>query len=60
FAGQAGRETELICLKLPAKIPLRKETTTLAHAFVDLWSLSDWMAKDFIKRVKEEIDGLLS
>ena len=60
FAGQKGRETELVCLKLPEKIPLRKETTTLAHTFVDLWGLSDWMAKDFIKRIEEEIDGLLS
>lgn len=60
FAGQEGRETELVCLKFSPKIPLRKETTTLAHTFVDLWSLTDWMAKDFIKRIKEEIDGLLS
>lgn len=60
FAGQSGRETELVCLKPAPKIPLRKETTTLAHTFVDLWNLSDWMAKDFIKRVKEEIDDVLS
>ena len=60
LVGQEGRETELVCLKLPEKIPLRKETTTLAHTFVDLWSLTDWMAKDFIKRIEEEINGLLS
>lgn len=60
FAGQKGRETELVVLKLPAKIPVRKETTTLAHAFVDLWGLTDWMAKDFIDRIREEINGLLS
>ena len=60
FAGQKGSETELVCLKLASKIPLRQETTTLAHAFVDLWSLTDWMAKDFINRIKEEINGLLS
>ncbi|MDZ7587177.1 MAG: winged helix-turn-helix transcriptional regulator [Patescibacteria group bacterium] len=60
FVGQSGRETELVCLKLAPKIPLRKETTTLAHAFVDLWSLSDWMAKEFINRIKEEIDDVLS
>jgi hypothetical protein len=60
FAGQKGSETELVCLKLAPKIPLRQETTTLGHTFVDLWSLTDWMAKDFIKRIEEEIDGLLS
>lgn len=59
FAGQSGRETELVCLKLAPKIPLRKETTTLAHTFVDLWGLSDWMAKDFINRIKEEINEII-
>lgn len=60
FEGYKRGEIELICLKLPPNIPLRPETTTLAHAFVDLWSLTDWMAKDFIRRIREEIDGLLS
>jgi len=60
FSGQAGKETELVCLKLSPNIPLRQETTTLAHTFVDLWSLTDWMAKDFIKRIEKEIDDLLS
>ena len=60
FEGQKGQETELVVLQLPGRIPLRKETTTLAHTLVDLWSLTDWMAKDFINRIKEEMDGLLS
>ncbi len=60
FEGQSGRETELVCLKPAPKIPLRKETTTLAHTFVDLWNLTDWMAKEFINRIKEEIDDVLS
>lgn len=60
FVGQNGRETELVCLKPAPKIPLRKETTTLAHTFVDLWNLSDWMAKDFINRIKEEIEKTLA
>ena len=33
---------------------------TLAQLFVDLWSLSDWYAKDFSNAVKGIIDGLLS
>lgn len=36
------------------------QTTTLAQTFVDLWNLSDWYAKAFCNRVKEEIDDLLS
>ena len=34
--------------------------TTLAQTFVDLWNLSDWYAKEFIKALKEKIDELLS
>lgn len=32
----------------------------LGQLFVDLWNLTDWYAKDFVKNLKEEIDGLLS
>lgn len=53
-------DTGLVVLRLPQGIPIRKETTSLAHTFVDLWNMTDWMAKDFVRRVKEEIDGLLS
>jgi len=60
FANHPPGDTTLTILKLPATIPLRDETTTLAHTFVDLWNLPDWMAKDFVRRVKEEIDGILS
>lgn len=35
-------------------------TLPLAQLFVDLWNLSDWYAKDFVRSVKEHIDGLLS
>lgn len=52
-------QTTLVVLTLPPHIPIRGETTTLAHTYVDLWNMTDWMAKDFIKRIGEEIDGLL-
>lgn len=32
----------------------------LGQLFVDLWNMTDWYAKDFVRRVKEDIDGLLS
>lgn len=32
----------------------------LAQLFVDLWQMHDWYAKEFLKQVKEHIDGLLS
>lgn len=38
----------------------RYESLPLAQLFVDLWQMHDWYAKEFIKSVKEHIDGLLS
>jgi len=36
------------------------QTTSLAQTFADLWNLSEWYAKEFIKTLKGKIDGLLS
>ena len=36
------------------------DQVTLAQLFVDLWNLTDWYAKPFVERVKEEINELLS
>lgn len=36
------------------------QITTLPQTFVDLWSLPDWYAKDFLTALEEKIDGLLS
>lgn len=60
FGSQSQGGITLTVLKLPPYIPYRPETTTLAHTFVDLWNMTDWMARVFIKRIQEEIDGLLS
>ena len=60
LVGIEGKLTKVIGLNLPETIPTREETTSLGHTFVDLWNLTDWMAKDFIKRIREEMDGILS
>lgn len=60
FDGYPAGDTKLVILRLAPMIPIRQETTSLAHTFVDLWNITDWMAKDFGRRVKQEIDGLLS
>ncbi len=60
LAGEKPGQTKVMVLQLNPSIPLRGETTTLAHTFVDLWNMSEWMAKQFTGRVKEEIDGILS
>lgn len=56
---EAGR-TKLVILSLDSRLPIAKEMTGLAHTFVDLWNFTDWMAKDFVVRIKREIDELLS
>lgn len=60
FSTETPGSTKLFVLQIHPKIPLRPETTTLAHTFVDLWNLTDWMAKDFLRRIKQELDDLLS
>ena len=36
------------------------QVTTLGQTFADLWNLPDWYAKEYVKALKEKIDGLLS
>jgi len=38
----------------------RYSTLPLAQLFVDLWNITDWYAKDFLRVTKEAMDGLLS
>jgi hypothetical protein len=47
-------------LKMLPVMPQYGPTTTLVHTFVDLWNLSDWYARDFIRTLEEKIDALLS
>ena len=58
FKTEPAGPTQLVILNLDSRLPVDKEMTTLAHTFVDLWNLTDWMAKDFVIRVKQEIDGV--
>ena len=60
FKTEPSGPTQLVILNLDSRLPVDNETTTLAHTFVDLWNLTDWMAKDFVIRIKQEIDGVLS
>lgn len=41
-------------------LSLYGQKTTLAQTFVDVWNLKDWYAKEFVKALKEKIDGILS
>lgn len=38
----------------------RYPTLPLSQLFVDLWNMNDWYAKDFLRVIKEALDGLLS
>lgn len=59
FKLEKGREN-LIVLKSDKFLADYGQTTTLSQTFVDLWNLSDWYAKEFVKVLKEKIDDLLS
>lgn len=59
FEIKKGREN-LFVLKKDEFLDSYGQITTISQTFVDLWNLSDWYAKEFIKTLKEKIDGLLS
>lgn len=50
----------LFVLKADPFLTGYKDRLPLAQVFVDLWNITDWYAKDFIKIIKEAIDDLLS
>lgn len=54
------KNPNLFALKTDPFLKQYDKRTTLAQTFVDLWNLSDWYAKPFVQRVKEEIDAFLS
>ncbi|MBI4066109.1 hypothetical protein HY411_00170, partial [Candidatus Gottesmanbacteria bacterium] len=60
FAGETTKGSPNLFLLKPDTFLSSYPTLPLAQLFVDLWNLSDWYAKDFVRVVKEAIDGLLS
>lgn len=58
FEFTKGREN-IITLKADKFLVNYGSVTTIAQTFVDLWNLSDWYAKEFVKALKEKIDELL-
>jgi transcriptional regulator with XRE-family HTH domain len=54
------KTSNLFVLKADKFLKNYGEVACWSQAFVDLWNLSDWYAKEFVRRVKEEINGLLS
>jgi len=58
FEFKKGREN-LIVLKADKFMSSYGQTTTLAQTFVDLWNLSDWYAREFLRSLKEKINELL-
>ena len=59
FELEKGREN-LIVLKADKFLANYGQITTLSQTFVDLWNLSDWYAKEFVKALREKVDELLS
>jgi DNA-binding transcriptional regulator YhcF (GntR family) len=52
-------EPNLFVLKKDTNMKRYGELTTIARTFVDLWNISTWYAKDFVKELEVKIDGLL-
>lgn len=59
FDFKKGREN-LIVVREDPFLSRYGSLTALSQIFVDLWNLSDWQAKEFVRALKEKIDGLLS
>lgn len=59
FNFKKGREN-LIVLRQDPFLSQYGSLTTLSQTFVDLWNLPSWQAKEFVRILKERIDGLLS
>lgn len=59
FTLQKGREN-LIVLRTDPTLFDYGSITSIAQTFVDLWNMPQWYAKDYIRALKEKIDGLLS
>lgn len=57
--GRQGREN-LTVIKADDFLGSYGQRTTISQTFVDLWNLPDWYAKEFVKALKEKVDGLLS
>jgi hypothetical protein len=59
FKFEKGSEN-LIVFKTDKFLSSYGQTTTLAQTFVDLWNSPEWYAKEYVKALKEKIDGFLS
>ena len=53
-------EHNLFVLKATDHILRSKNITSVPQTFVDLWGLSDWYSKDFLKVLEEKMYGILS
>lgn len=60
FPPNSTKHANVFFLTKPPDIAAYGQYTTLPLTFVDIWNLSDWYAKDFIKALEEKIHGILS
>lgn len=58
FNFKKGREN-IIVLRQDPFLSTYGSLTTIPQTFVDLWNLPSWQAKEFVRALKEKIDGLL-
>ena len=49
----------LFFLKKDSQIEKYGKHTTIANAFVDLWNVREWYAKEFVKAIEVRLHGIL-
>lgn len=54
------KKTNIFFLKKDKSMDKYGYYTTLPQTFVDIWNMSDWYAQDFLKALKEKMNGILS
>ncbi len=60
FPLELGNRPNLFVLADSPMLRLYGPVTTIPQTYVDIWNLSDWYARDFLKGLEENFHGLLS
>ena len=54
------KKSNIFFLKKEKSMDQYGSYTTIPQTFVDIWNMPDWYAQDFLKALKEKINGILS
>ena len=60
FPADHKHASNVVILKPPAAMQAYGGITTLPQTFVDIWNLKDWYSRDFVEKLEQKIDAVLS